>query len=188
MRSLLSLFLIGLARAEEESAVLVLTKDNFDAAVAEHKFLLVEFCKFTVLVKNPTLVLGPQTRPTSYDNNSDAPWCGHCKALEPEYEMAAQQIGSRDPASEIKLAKVDATEEPDLAKRFDVGGYPTLKFFKNHATEGLEYGGGRTKDEIITWLDKKSGPPAHAINGEYPDSPRWTPPRTWATSDVFADE
>ena len=45
MRSLLSLFLIGLARAEEESAVLVLTKDNFDAAVAENKFLLVEFCK-----------------------------------------------------------------------------------------------------------------------------------------------
>jgi len=138
MRSLLSLFLIGLARSEEESAVLVLTNDNFDAAVAEHKFLLVEFY---------------------------APWCGHCKALEPEYEMAAQQIGSRDPASEIKLAKVDATEEPDLAKRFDVGGYPTLKFFKNHATEGLEYGGGRTKDEIISWLDKKSGPPAHAING-----------------------
>ena len=81
--------------------------------------------------------------------------------------MAAQQIGSRDPPSEIKLAKVDATEEPDLAKRFDVGGYPTLKFFKNHATEGLEYGGGRTKDEIISWLDKKSGPPAHAINGKY---------------------
>ena len=68
----------------------------------------------------------------------------------------------------------DATEEPDLAKRFDVGGYPTLKFFKNHATEGLEYGGGRTKDEIISWLDKKSGPPAHAINGKYihPDAVR----------------
>ena len=101
--------------------------------------------------------------------------------------MAAQQIGSRDPPSEIKLAKVDATEEPDLAKRFDVGGYPTLKFFKNHATEGLEYGGGRTKDEIITWLDKKSGPPAHAINGEYSDGPGRTPARNWAASDVSAD-
>ena len=53
MRSLLSLFLIGLARAEEESAVLVLTKDNFDAAVAENKFLLVEFCKYQTVQTQP---------------------------------------------------------------------------------------------------------------------------------------
>lgn len=53
MRSLLSLFLIGLARAEEESAVLVLTKDNFDAAVAENKFLLVEFCKYQTVWSEP---------------------------------------------------------------------------------------------------------------------------------------
>ena len=44
--------------------------------------------------------------------------------------MAAQQFASRDPPSEIKLAKVDATEESELAGQFDVGGYPTLKFFK----------------------------------------------------------
>ena len=44
--------------------------------------------------------------------------------------MAAQQFASRDPPSEIKLGKVDATEEADLAGMFDVGGYPTLKFFK----------------------------------------------------------
>ena len=44
--------------------------------------------------------------------------------------MAAQQFASRDPPSEIKLAKVDATEESELVGKFDVGGYPTLKFFK----------------------------------------------------------
>ena len=28
------------------------------------------------------------------------------------------------------IAKVDATKEPELAKRFDVTGYPTMKIFK----------------------------------------------------------
>ena len=69
---------------------------------------------------------------------SDAPWCGHCKALEPEWNMAAKQLASRDPPSEIKLAKVDATEQQDLAGKFDVGGYPTIKFFKNHAPNATD--------------------------------------------------
>lgn len=55
-----------------------------------------------------------------------APWCGHCKNLEPEWKAAAKELGS---TPNIKLGAVDATVATNLASKYQVKGFPTIKIF-----------------------------------------------------------
>ncbi|PFH62554.1 hypothetical protein XA68_13136 [Ophiocordyceps unilateralis] len=82
-----------------------------------------------------------------------APWCGHCKALAPEFEVAATSLKEK----QIKLVKIDCTEEADLCQEHGVEGYPTLKIF-----QGIEnvspYNGQRKADSIHSHMVKRSMP------------------------------
>merc|ERR1719453_27613 len=80
-----------------------------------------------------------------------APWCGHCKKLTPEYEKAATELKGK-----VSLAKVDATEEKELASKYNVKGFPTLVWFED--AKEVEYDGGRTSDTIVEWVRSMTGP------------------------------
>jgi len=113
-----------------DEGVLVLTDSTFAQAIEEYDHVLAEFY---------------------------APWCGHCKSLAPEYVKAAQQLADTNP--NVKLAKIDCTVEKDLASKYDIKGFPTLKFFsKSLGGEPIAYEAGRTAPDIVNWLKKKTGP------------------------------
>jgi protein disulfide-isomerase-like protein len=70
-----------------------------------------------------------------------APWCGHCKKLEPVYEKVAEML-----QGEVNVAKVDVPQSRDLGTRFDIKGFPTLKLLSKGKV--YTYKGRRTAEDI----------------------------------------
>uniref|UniRef100_A0A8D2DNJ7 protein disulfide-isomerase n=1 Tax=Sciurus vulgaris TaxID=55149 RepID=A0A8D2DNJ7_SCIVU len=105
----------------QEDGILVLNHRTLGLALREHPALLVEFY---------------------------APWCGHCKALAPEYIKAAALLAAE--SATVMLAKVDGPAEPELTEEFGVTEYPTLKFFRDgNRTHPEEYTGDK---DVATFL------------------------------------
>ncbi len=80
-----------------------------------------------------------------------APWCGHCKKLEPVYE----EVGKYYSNSNINVVKVDATKYTKSASNFDVRGYPTIKFVSTSIA--YTFNGDRKAADIIDFVDKADG-------------------------------
>ncbi|EPS71244.1 protein disulfide-isomerase, partial [Genlisea aurea] len=120
----------------EAEKVLTLDHSNFRDAISKHDFIVVEFY---------------------------APWCGHCKALAPEYEKAASELSSHDPP--VALAKIDANDEKnrDLATEYEIQGFPTIKILRNGGKYIQDYKGPRDAEGIVSYLKKQLGPASTEI-------------------------
>ena len=64
-----------------------------------------------------------------------ASWCHWSRKLAPEYSAAATLL-----KGEAVLAKVDATVEMGLGRKYEIQGYPSLLLFAGGIQKGSYYG------------------------------------------------
>ena len=79
-----------------------------------------------------------------------APWCIRCNKFHPEYDEAASILKNEN----LYLAKVDATTEKKLEKKFKLTGFPVLKLFIKG--KPIEYNGERNHEDLVKWIRKKT--------------------------------
>ena len=79
-----------------------------------------------------------------------ADWCGPCHQLAPVLERAADEHG-------VELVKVDIDANPELARRYGVGGIPAVKAFRNgHVV--AEFVGARPPAAVQQFFDQLTAP------------------------------
>jgi len=128
-------FVWARAVAKVEEHVYRLEESTFDAVVKEFPAVMVQFY---------------------------TPRCSGCQAMNRDFESAAKYLIKEDDGAVMmtcRLAKVDASREKGLAKRFGVTSYPTLLVFKDGELFG-EYRGGRDEEDIISYMNTLISPVA----------------------------
>eukprot|EP01134_Creolimax_fragrantissima_P007817 CFRG7817T1 len=103
--------------------VQVLTEENFDKRI-EHGIWIVEFY---------------------------APWCGHCKKLEPMFETAAKLMYGK-----VSFGKVDCTVASTISSRYQINGYPTIKALGEAGEH--DYRGERSIAALVKFGEELAAP------------------------------
>jgi protein disulfide isomerase family A protein 3 len=82
-----------------------------------------------------------------------APWCGHCKSLEPKYVELGEKLAGQD---SVVIAKMDATAN-DVPPPYNVRGFPTI-FWAPKGSKGnpKKYEGGREVNDFVAFIKKEA--------------------------------
>ncbi|CAH3159572.1 unnamed protein product [Porites lobata] len=104
--------------------VVQLTTQNFDQILAENKVVLVNFY---------------------------ADWCRFSQMLAPVFEQASDIVKEEYPTG-VVMGRVDCEAEQEIAQRFHITKYPTLKLWRNAQVTRKEYRGQRSIDAFSNYI------------------------------------
>ena len=125
---LILLILCAFAAAGAIDVVIPLTHATFDDYIHSNKYVLVEFY---------------------------APWCGFCKKFAPVFNDVATTLSEEN--TDVRIAKVDCISETELARKYEIKGYPTLLWFVNgYALNQESLYIPQTKDELVRFVRRMS--------------------------------
>ncbi|GFY45022.1 endoplasmic reticulum resident protein 44 [Trichonephila inaurata madagascariensis] len=99
-----------------------LTENNFDQHVANNELVFLNFY---------------------------ADWCRFSQILGPIFNEAAETIAKEFAPGKVLFGKVDSVAETNLAQRFKISKYPTLKLIRNGKLMKREYRGQRSLEALI---------------------------------------
>jgi len=80
-----------------------------------------------------------------------APWCGHCKAFKPQFNLAGEQLTIAD------FVRIDCTDQEnggaEVCNANGVQGYPTVKLFNPADSDSpIEYRGPREAEPVKSFV------------------------------------
>lgn len=79
-------------------------------------------------------------------------WCPHCKQAKPIFdEVEKEQKGKPINGYTVTFTTVDCEAEPDMADKFKIEGYPTIKLVKDGQV--IEYDAKPDKEKITEFLN-----------------------------------
>lgn len=60
-------------------------------------------------------------------------------------------------SKEVTIAKIDADKEKSIGAKYDVKGFPTIKWFARGSDVGVDYSGGRDLESLSAFITEKTG-------------------------------
>uniref|UniRef100_A0A1B6GP89 Thioredoxin domain-containing protein n=1 Tax=Cuerna arida TaxID=1464854 RepID=A0A1B6GP89_9HEMI len=88
--------------------------------------------------------------------NFYADWCRFSNLLAPIFDEAADKVAEEFPnAGQVVMGKVDCDKESDIASRFHITKYPTLKVIRNGQPAKREYRGQRSAEAFVDFIKKQ---------------------------------
>lgn len=77
-----------------------------------------------------------------------AEWCGPCRMMTPNFEMAAPRLEPR-----VRLGKLDTEAEPAIAQRYGIRGIPSMVMIRK-GREVDRTSGAMPTSAIIGWVEE----------------------------------